>query len=411
MFKRVVILGGLALLMGVALRLSTAPSPAIADPSPEVGQELPTPPDNSRPRWETLWTRPTPNLASLSLAPDGSSVAWVDRRGSVRRIQAATGKTLWQTEALAGINRLCIGPQGAVLAYSRMNPTQASVRILDPVVGAEKSALVPVDSAVWLAQLSGDGQKAIVGTGRASLYFIPMRRDAVVNGPSVRLPGIPESVDVAAGEPIALLGTWREGGICAWGLDRSPRWQRAESQTSRTYEVQISADGTTAVAVSAEGPRRESARLHAWDARTGELLWIEDLGGSSPKVRVSANGKYIAVSYSRVADYSNGSKVERKVALFERDGRRRFEERGGIYFSPEVVCLSANGDRLTVRDQSGMLWTLDRDGRTVARLRLPKDEKDRTSTPAIRDILATDDGAYLLVQRADDQITLLKSAQ
>jgi hypothetical protein len=292
-----------------------------------------------------------------------------------------------------------------------MNPTQASVRILDPVVGAEKSALVPVDSAVWLAQLSADGQKAVIGTGRASLYIIPMRRDAVVNGPSVRLPGIPESVDVAAGEPIALLGTWREGGICAWGLDRSPRWQRAESQASRTYDVQISADGSTAVAVSAEGPRRESARLHAWDARTGELLWIEDLGGSAPKVRVSANGKYIAVSYSRVADYSNGSKVERKVALFERDGRRRFEDRGGVYFSPEVVCLSANGDRLTVRDPSGMLWTLDRDGRTVARLRLPKDEKDKTSTPAIRDILATDDGAYLLVQRADNQITLLKSAQ
>jgi outer membrane protein assembly factor BamB len=408
--KRVLILGALALMLGVALRLTTAPSPAIADPAPQAeSQATPTLKD-SRPRWETVWSRPAPSLAALALSPDGSSVAWVDKQGAVRRVEGATGRTIWRTTQLPGINRVCVGPQGAVLAYSRMNPALASVRILDPAVGAEKSALIPLDGAVWLAKLSADGQQAVVGTGSSSLYMIPVRRDAVLNGPSVRLPGLPESVAVASGEPIALLGTWQEGGVCAWGLDRSPRWRREEKQPSRTYDVQLSADGSTAVAVSSEGPRKEAARLHAWDARTGELLWIEDLRGFGPKVRISGNGKFIAVSYARVTDYSNGSTVERKVALFERSGRRRFEDRGGMYFSPEVVCLSATGDRLTVRDTNGTLWTLDRDGHTVARLRLPKSVASATPA-AVREMVATEDGAYLLLYQADGQLSLLKSAQ
>ena len=85
MFSRVLMMGGLALLLGVALRLSTAPSPAVADPSPQATATPAAP--NDRPRWDVVWTRPAPDLVSCSLASDGSNIAWVDRKGAVRRIQ------------------------------------------------------------------------------------------------------------------------------------------------------------------------------------------------------------------------------------------------------------------------------------------------------------------------------------
>jgi hypothetical protein len=345
----------------------------------------------------------------LNRAPDGSSVAWVDQGGSVRRVQSASGKTLWQTPPLPAVNQVRVGPTGVVLAFSRLNPANPSVRILDSAVGDRKSALVPVEGAVWDAELAPDGSKALVGTGQSCLYLIPMRSDAVWPGVPSRLSGIPDSISVAANEPLALFGTWQDGGVCAWGLDRTPRWRHQERAVDRVYTVRLSADGSTAVAVSAQGPRRQNARLTVWDAHAGGLLWIEDLDGSDPRVSVSANGHFIAVTYAHISAYNSGDAVERKVALFDRGGRRLFNDKGGVFFSPELVCLSADGARITVRDAAGNIWTLDNRGRTVARLHPPADPATG-ATPALRQVAATENGAYLLVYRSDGSLTLYKAA-
>jgi hypothetical protein len=411
--KRVLVLGALALVLGVSVRLSTIPTPAVAIPSPSgvgaVGSPLPVESGNGRSRWQPLWTQPAPDLACLAVASDGSSVVWVDARGSVRRILSSTGKTLWQTPPLPAVNQVRVGTNGAVLAFSRMNPDSPAVRILDPVAGALRSALVPVDGAVWDAALTGDGGKAVVGTGQASFYLIPMRPDAVWPGAPTKLGGIPDSLSIASGEPLALFGTWQDGGVSAWGLDRLPRWRRQEREVDRLYSVRLSADGGTAVAVSSQGPRRQNARLTVWDGRAGKLLWIEELDGSDPRVAVSANGRTIAVTYAQVSAYNSGNAVERKVALFDREGRRLFGEKGGVFFSPELVCLSADGARTTVKDAAGNIWTLDSHGRTIARLHAPTDPTTG-ATPTVRQIVATEGGAFLLVYRGDGNLTLYKAA-
>jgi hypothetical protein len=307
------------------------------------------------------------------------------------------------------VDQVRVGPSGAVLAFSRLNPAYPAVRILDPIAGAKHSVLVPVDGAVWDVALTADGSKAVVGTGQAYFYLIPMRSDAVWPGQPTKLTGIPDSLSVAIGEPLALFGTWQDGGVCAWGLDRMPRWRHQEREADRLYSVKISADGSTAVAASARGPRRQNARLTVWDAHTGKLLWIEDLDGSDPRVAVSANGHTIAVTYAQVSMYSSGNAVERKVMLFDRSGRHLYGEKGGVFFSPELVCLSADGARTTVEDAAGNIWTLDSHGRTVARLHPPSDPTTGAA-PTIQQVTATEDGAYLLVYRTDGNLTLYKAA-
>jgi hypothetical protein len=413
--KRVLVLGALALVIGAGVRVTTAPSPAVAEPGPQVDTTLKQESGgfgDGRPRWLPLWTRPAPGVTAAALASNGTSVAWVDRKGSIRRVVGDTGKTLWQTPALIGVNRLVVAPQGQVIAYSQLNPASPMVRVLHPRWGNDHSVEYSVDGAVWQAALTGNGARAIVGTGHASLYLIPLVKEGNKPLPSVsRIPiqGIPESLCAGDRDPVALLGTWADNGVGVWGLDGLPRWRYDEREVDRSHTVQLSGDGTTAVGLSTRGARHSDARLHVWDARTGRLLWIESLEAFDPKVRISKDGNRIAVSYAKMSSYNTGATVERKLAVFARDGRRLFADKGGLFFSPELVALSAGGERITVKDGDGNLWTLDQSGRTVSRMRLPVDA-NTGKAPTIKETIATEDGSYLLLRRGDDQLTLYKAA-
>ena len=438
MIKRIVLLGAFALATGAMVRLMTAPAPAVALPGTDLLAAqtallpAPTPNGEVRPGWRLLWSRAAPDLVSASLAPDGSSVAWVDNHGSVRRMSGSEGRTLWRTESLKGVNRVLALPErngaaGGVLIYARMNPASPLVGLLDPAMGTNRRASFPVEGAVWSAAVAPGGDHAVVGTGHSLLYVLPLPAaiPATVTGatttaappkiPSplpikVRVQGIPEVVTVASGEPVALAGTWQDAGVGAWGLDGMARWRHHEPQADRTYEVHLSADGAVAVAVSSRGPKEEGARLHVWNAHTGQLLWSQDLEASGARALVSADGRFIAVSYLRDVD-SDGAlnpSSERRLVLFDREGHRAFPEKGGLFFAPELVALSADGQRLTVRDSSGYLWTLDGRGHILSRVRLALDPKTG-APPKIDETIPSADGRFLLLRRGDGVITLFKA--
>jgi hypothetical protein len=429
--KRVLLLGAIALATGAAVRVSTAPAPAVAVPAPDdplpraIASAAAAPGTPSRARWQPLWTRPTPDIAFLSLSPDGSTVAWVDGKGSIRRITASDGRTSWQTAPLKGVNRvLALSHSGGVLAYARMNPSAPLVRVFDPVLGAGRVAAYGVEGAVWSAAAAPDADRAVVGTGRSLLYVLPLRRPApqvaavgtaaaapvaAMRPLRLKTPGIPETVAVVSSEgtpPLALAGTWQDTGVCALGLDGSERWRRDEERSDRAYDVLLSANGAVAVAISSRGMKDADARIHVWDARSGKLMWSQDLAASRAKALVSADGRHIAVSYARDVDGDGTVNLasERRVVLFDREGHRVFAEKGGLFFAPELVALAPNGERIIVRDGAGYLWTLDGRGRILSR--------DATfgTTATIQEVLPSADARALLIRRGDGQITLFKAA-
>ncbi|MDX1933907.1 MAG: hypothetical protein SFU56_15010 [Capsulimonadales bacterium] len=415
-------MGVIALALGASARYFTAPTPAVAVVSPDRNTPTLTPTGNGHLRFEPIWQLSAPALVDLAIAPNGESVAWVDRHGSIRRIDTETRRTVWETPPYPRLDSLRLSTHGDVLAFSRLNPTQTSVRFLDAARGPLKTALIPVQGAVWSAAITPDGRQAVIGTGNSLLYFLPMRHNAIFAGTPITVPGIPESITATtlkvpqpapkggtAEETVALVGTWEDGSVCAWGSDRLPRWIHEERRPDASYQVTVSQDGSTAAAVAYFGPHRESARLHVWDMTTGKLRFIEDLKGFAPQVAVSANGQQIAVTYAR-AKAGTGERppdadrdVERKITLFDRAGRRLFEEKGGIFFAPELIGISADGRRLTVRDPHGTIWTLDHRGRTIARL---------TSAGKSRQLLralTTEDGRYLLLYHSDNTLSLYRA--
>jgi hypothetical protein len=405
--KKLIALGAgiMAMAMGASLRMNvTNPSPSPSTITQETNISVSD--GDGLPRWQRIWTISAPGFHAGNLSPDGKNVAWVDQSGIVRRADPATGKPLWQSPRYHGVNAVHITNLGVTLVYARLNPGEASVRILDAVAGPSRSALIPVEGAIWCVEPTYDGRLAAVGVGSAALYLIPIRTDAAWPGVSTKLNGIPESLSIAKSASLILTGTWLDSGISVWGLDRIPRWRRHERQSGRTQNVTLCADGSTAIVVSGIGDQKREARLSVWDARTGALRWAENLEGDSPRSAVSADGKFIAISYHRRINERELA-VSPKVALFDSKGKRLFGDKGGHFFEPELVCLSGDGQRLTVYDKEGNLWTLNREGRIVSRLR---PQANSTGKPIhIDDFFATADGQGLLLYRSDKTLTLYRA--
>jgi hypothetical protein len=169
------------------------------------------------------------------------------------------------------------------------------------------------------------------------------------------------------------------------------------------------------VAISSRQPRGQDARLHVWDGRSGRLIWSEILEAGDAHALVSEHGDFIAVSYARPSGEfaADGTPILlHKVALLDRSGHRLFSDMGGIFFAPELVALSEGAGRtarVTVRDMSGSLWTIDERGRILSRLRPPVNPKTGAS-PTIRRTLSTPDGTYLLLLRGSGDMTLYKAS-
>ncbi len=422
MIKRLILLGALALACGAGIRLSNSPaatpavrtSRAAVPPVVELG--------DGRPRWEPLWTRPAPDLARASVAADGSSVAWIDRKGSVRRLDPLTGRALWQTAPIGGATQVTAVPGGDVLAYAPMNRLRPTVQVLDRVHGAKKGALYPLDGAVWSVAVANGGSAAFIGTGKGSVYTLPIRRqpqDLFLRPTVWSAAGIPESLTATEDGSLTLVSHWGMNGIGAWhptkptllttaSVPVPPIWLKPETEAKRYLTLSVSDNGTTALALSQVGPRRQTARLDVLDAATGNRLWKVDLNASGAKAQVSSDGQFVAVTCARMSDYKTGSILEHKLSFYARNGQQVFGERGGLYFSPELVAVSADGSRITVQSGPSTIFTLDRRGNFKSKLTLAKNVNTNTS-PTIRECIATSNGRYLLLVRGDGQITYYKA--
>ncbi|MBD0276295.1 MAG: hypothetical protein ICV73_30775 [Acetobacteraceae bacterium] len=259
--------------------------------------------------------------------------------------------------------------------------------------------------------LSPYGDTALVGTGQRFVYVLSVHPDPGRTARPVarwRAPGIPESAALASERPLALLGTWQKSGVSAFSLDGTPRsLQYEDPEPDRAHAVCLSVDGSTAVAVSARGPRESHARVTVWETETGRRLWSEDLDAFRPTALTTDNGDFIAVAYVKALSYRTGAAVERKLALFDRQGRRLWEK-GKLFFSPRLVALSRDGSRLTVTDGGDTIYTLDARGHFLSKLHLPA-HPGTGIVPGIREVIASEDGGWLLIHRGDGQITLLRA--
>jgi hypothetical protein len=346
---------------------------------------------DSRPRWKERWTRPFPRLLSLSLAPDGA-VALLDEQKQVQLLEPQTGITLWTAAPLPLANRVVAVRGGRVLVGALHNPSVKKAWILGPATARPSAFALP--GTLWSLVATPDGNKAFFGTSSNQILAVSL----VSTQPPVvwKLSALPDSLAVSTDGSSALTGTWLPAGVRRLG-----GWAYGDSDTARWQEIQISADGATAISLSGHGPRRaeRDLELTGYDMESGMRLWEKRIPGTRAQAIVSADGQRVALSY--VAKNERGDETKRLVVL-NRDGSARGDEKGGRFFAPRLVALSAQGERTTVLDGERALFVLDQDGKTRWRLTLP------VRAP-IQQTISTPDGAFLLLVRTDGTLTLYEA--
>ena len=359
-----------------------------------LGAQTPRPAAEGRPRWELRWEWPAVGLQQMSLSGDGRGIAVFDKSRVVRRIDPQTGKTLWATPRLDRVDRIAVASGGQVLAWKARSALDSEIWILTAAAGATGARRQKVSGAVWSVAVAPGGTGFSVGTGDRFVTRFPLGGSLE---PTLRLgvPGFPESIAIAERKPVSACGLWLWSGVA--GLTGTAQWRSEEPDASRWFDLQLSADGSTLLGISQKGSRRHGreARISVWDAPTGLLLWSAALPGESPVARINASGSVIAASYSSPAHYSTGDVMEVKLVLYDRAGRALAPPRGGAYLMPQLVALSASGNRITVLDGDRSLCTLDNRGRTVARYPLAQGD----DTVSIRQTQSTSDGNGLLMYR------------
>lgn len=415
--KRLLVVGALALALGALVRVSGTSVAAGATLFPGLAIWSTPSSAKNQYQWTPVWTTPAPHLTDMTLAADGGSIAWLDRGGVIRRIQGDSGATAWETPSYTGLNHIQISSRGVVVAFSNAEAKRSSVRLLDPNVGAGRTSLFPLDGAIKTVEVTSDGDEAVFGMGTSRAYVVPMQNNAAWSGKPIELPGIPAAVDTATdenGHSTVVCGT-QAGDLMAWTTQDGhiALWQDANESPRSVIGVKVSKDGSTAAILSADRDQSDRYRIAVWDVANGQRLWFEDFDGLNPCVRLSENGRFIALNYARLPVRPGpppSDTVERKVTLFDRKGQRLFSERGSVSFSPELLAISPDGGCLTVRDTNSNLWTWDNKGRTIARLRPPHDAAGKPL--ALKSARTTPDGSTLLLHYADaeggDQLSLYR---
>lgn len=392
MWRRLVLLalGSLSLGTGVRYwRTHRLPQPLPAPHQPALGTVSA---QSGKPRWKPLWSVSANHATKIRLAPDGN-VACLFSDSTVCLLRERDGLAAWKSQPLLLARELVAARGGVVLAYSPHNPSLPKVWVLRGK-NVPISAL-PADGAVWSATTTLDGELALIGTGTGTVTQYAL---ATQKPPQVwQIGARPEFLATSTDGTDALVGTWLPAGVRRLG-----GWTYLDSDPARWQEIQVSADGATAVALSGHGPRRSEKLLHLaiYAPDTGIRLWETDLFGRQPKVLLSADGQRIALSY--LADTARGEEL--RLRILDRSGAPLCEEKGGRFLSPRLAAISAEGQRITVLDGDRALFVLDSQGNTRWRLAF--------ENPApIVETFSSPDGTYLLLVRADDTLTLYKATE
>lgn len=397
------VIGGRLLALGVAgLALGTGlgrcrqtPSRPVASPAPPSASPLPTlEPQNfvgdSRARWKERWSKTLARPLSLSLAPDGT-VALLDSLHQVHLLPAPSGTRLWSSPPLLLANSVVAVRGGRVLAGAVHNPQVKKAWSLNPRTGQPDAFELP--GTLWSLAATPDGSRAFFGTSANLLLSVSL----LTSQPPIawKLSALPETLALSTDGSAALTGTWLPAGVRRVG-----GWAYGDSDPARWQEVQVSADGATAISLSGHGARRteQDLQLAGYDMESGMRLWEKSIPGTQARVQVSADGQRIALTYLSTTQRGG----EARLLLLNRDGSPRGEEKGGRFFSPHLVALSAQGERVTVLDGDRALFVLDGDGKTRWRLAL------ENHSPIER-TLTTPDGAFLLLVRTDGTLTLYET--
>ena len=268
-----------------------------------------------------------------------------------------------------------------VLAWSPLDPAQPEFSVLRGADGVTLSHRI-LDGAIWDARLSADGCYGGVVTGGKSLWLYTLTDQPYKPGRSERrlrhwsLGGIGSSIDFTTPPAGSYLvtGAWDDSSIACYTPLGACLWQYPEDPAARhrladrIFVAALSGNGRYVLGTSYGNVRESDPTVYLWRSDGGgNPLWKVELGEDAfyPHAQITADGRYVAVSYLRQIIRGDQSLSEYRLRLLARDGSTLWG-RGGLLFSPTLIALAPDGSGLIASDGQRTLYALSKEGRILA---------------------------------------------
>lgn len=393
-------------------------------PAPTPQAEAQTP-GGASVQFRRVWATPTVGFRGAAVSPDGGFVGVIEgyapgkagERVSLWRWADRPQKPLWSRPE-PGASLVAVGAGGrTVLSCARMNPRRRLVSVRKGADGARMcdDQTGTVGGAIWDVQMSADGHFAGVTTGDGGLYRVSLGYgETTPTFRRWRLGGIGTSVGLTPRSTYLAAGTWDETGVSCYALkgDGTPTWRFPNDKTTATtrqtlqhrlFETQMTRNGRYVLGLSYANARRSDGTLYLWRCDgDGTPLWTHPLGVNTffPEALISQDGQMVAVTYVRMIAQSRRTVPERSLMVLNGDHQLLWEK-GGLWFSPNLVAMAPDGSRVTVSDGQRMLYNVNASGRITSTYLFK-------GAAAIRQTLSSPDGRFLLVYTSDGWLHLIQ---
>ncbi|BDI31963.1 hypothetical protein CCAX7_40140 [Capsulimonas corticalis] len=356
--------------------------------------------------FSAVWPQPLPvtDFRSASISPDNAFFAVVASDKNTVTLRHQNGKKIWSIPD-PGATKACVSAGGdSVITYAPLNPTRPSVTIVRGI-HADSVTRRTLDGAIWDASMSQDGKTAAVVTGNHSLYLFTMRPQLSCNQWSID--GIGNSVAVNTKTQCVVAGTWDDSGVACYNFQGQLLWKypsdagKRRTVLNRLFEAQFSQDGQYVLGISYSNIHHSDGVLYLWQrGGNGVPLWSHALGpdASDLKARITADGRYVALSYLQNIAQGDRSAEQRWLLLLDHNGKE-VVRRGGLLFPPNLVSVSPDGSIIAVSVGDKALYNVNNQGRVFA----PK-----SMDTSIRQTATSPDGTLMLVYTGDGALSLVR---
>jgi len=341
-----------------------------------------------------VWSKNVGGLKSFALSPHARHLALLTSEGKLALWTAQDGNPVWATSHQTATNVLVSDGEGAVLTYNVRSPQQSTVVMRRTDTGAviwSKNYY----TSVWCAGFNLQGTNLAIGTGDNQLYLYDFTNGNAET--KVPLSGTPVSTSFSFDSNSVLVGQWDHSGLSCYDLSGKALWLD-DGADNRKYA--ISSVGTHYVTYIGSSNRHgRSPIAYVVRSSNGELLWAYDLQDNSYSAIAYTNddASITGISYNKLNHSPVGWASEQKLAAIDRDGQKQWEK-GGLFWSPTLICLTPDQSGLVVYDGKRKLYRLDGYGRTLSTAYLSDD---------LRQWSVSADNSSLVVYTHDGQLTLL----
>jgi len=331
------------------------------------------------------WKHAISEPVCLTMTQDGKFFGSVDKTGTVQFFKA-NGSLIWKKQ-IAGATDMLIARNGqSVLVYSRLNPVYQEVSFFRG--DGYRLWVHDVEGPIWAGAVSADGSYAAVTTGKQYIYvYSPDPKRPRYR--RWRLDGIGSSLAFSPDNEHIIVGTWQDSYLVCYGRNGELRW-RTRHDTTRQYDIRISADGRTILGIIPGRILSPSIEVRVWNS-DGKQLWKQSLNGYDGRALLSPASQYAALSYASFITHKSSEIIERKVAVYKTDGSLLWDK-GGLFFGPRLVALSPRGSSVIVWDGEKSIYNIDSRARILSKLMLGG---------RIRKAISTDDGRQIFLYCGD----------